>query len=246
MPKQTRFVVIADSHGDEQDDCTVNALWSFMDDFKPEIRVHLGDAFDFRNLRRGATEDEKMHSLEDDWQAGLDLTARFFKGGKQNFMLLGNHDDRIHQFARSASGLARDYAHDGIKRLHGHMAKCKAKVLPYDSALGVLKLGHLSMIHGYHAGANACRQHANAYGNCIFGHVHTQESAPVSAFEPAAASSIGCLCKRDMDYINAKTGKLKWANGWAYGLMNQDGTYTLSFTRKINNRFTYATEFRTV
>lgn len=246
MPKQTRFVVVADNHGDEADPTSVAALWDFIDDFKPDIRVHAGDCFDFRNLRRGATEDEKMQSLEDDWSAGLDFTSRLFKGGKRNYFLMGNHDDRLHQFARSASGLARDYAHDGIKRLHGHMARHKATVLPYDAALGVLQIGHLKVVHGYHAGANACRMHGNVYGNVLFGHVHTQESAPVSALEPAQASSIGCLCKRDMDYINAKTGKLKWACGWCYGTMNEDGTYTLAFTRKINDKFTYATEFRTV
>jgi hypothetical protein len=113
------------------------------------------------------------------------------------------------------------------------------------SDLGVLDLGKLSVIHGYHAGASACRMHANIYRNCIFGHVHTIESAPVPAREPAEALSIGCLCRKDMDYINKKTGKLRWAQGWAYGLLFPDGTYQLFQTRNINGQFYAASEVKT-
>lgn len=244
--KSKRFVVVGDNHGDMADQASVAALMEFIKDFKPEIRVHVGDNYDFRNLRKGASDDEKAASLQDDWDAGTDFIRKFFDGGKENHFLLGNHDARIYNFAGSATGVLRDYANDGIKQLERTVAQCKAKQLPYDSAFGVLKIGKLTMIHGYHAGVGACRAHAAVYGNVLFGHVHTQESSPVSALEPAEAQSIGCLCVRDMDYINSKTGKLRWAQGWAYGLLHGDGSYTLSTTRKINGRFTYATQFKTV
>ena len=41
-----RFVVVCDNHGDMQDDPSVAALWQFMDDWQPEIRVHAGDNWD--------------------------------------------------------------------------------------------------------------------------------------------------------------------------------------------------------
>jgi hypothetical protein len=118
-------------------------------------------------------------------------------------------------------------------------------MLPYDSDLGVLDLGKLSVLHGFHAGVGACRTHAAIYGNAIFGHVHTIETASVASREPAEARSIGCLCKRDMDYVNKKTGKLRWAQGWAYGLLFPDGTYQLFQTRNINGQFYAATEIKT-
>ena len=146
----------------------------------------------------------------------------------------------------SLNGVERDFARDRVKRIEAVLRKRGVKMLPYDAALGVLKLGHLNVIHGYHAGENACRQHARVYGNCIFGHVHTIESAPVPSLEPAEARSIGCLCKRDMDYINRKTGKLRWGQGWAYGLLFQDGTYHLEQARKIKGRFVVATEYQEI
>lgn len=246
MLKAKRFVVVADSHGDMQDEATTAAVLEFNRCYKPQIRVHAGDAFDFRNLRKGASDEEKAASLEDDWAAGTDFLRAFFDGGAENYFLRGNHDERLWDFQRCATGLVRDYAHDGIKRVEQLVKKSRAQMLPYDAALGILRLGKLSILHGYHAGMGACRQHAAIYGNCLFGHVHTIESSPVATLEAAEARSIGCLCKRDMDYINKKTGKLRWGNGWAYGLLFPDGSYQLAQARKINGSFYVATNFQEI
>ena len=88
-----------------QDDASVAALWDFIDDWKPAIRVHAADAWDFRNLRRGASDDEKADSLVDDWHAGTDVLERFFDGGKRNHFLRGNHDERLWYFRSSANML---------------------------------------------------------------------------------------------------------------------------------------------
>ena len=63
MTKPLRFVVAGDSHGDQVDAETERALFAFIADFKPQLRIHAGDNWDFRNLRRGASDDEKAHSL---------------------------------------------------------------------------------------------------------------------------------------------------------------------------------------
>lgn len=241
--KATRFVVASDNHGDMADESACAALFDFLKDFKPAIRIHAGDNWDFRNLRKGASDDEKAASLVDDWEAGSDFLRRFFDGGKANHFLRGNHDERLWHFSNSATGLLRDYSRDGISRVERLVKQCSARMLPYDSAKGVLDLGALRVIHGYHAGVSAARQHANVYRNCLFGHVHTIESSPVASLEPAEARSIGCLCQRDMDYVNAKTGKLRWAQGWAYGILLDDGhSYQLWQARSINGRVYAATD----
>jgi hypothetical protein len=242
--KGQRFIVVSDNHGDMADAASVGALWSFMRDWKPEIRIHAGDNYDFRNLRKGASDDEKAASLAEDWEMGSDFLRRFFDGGKSNHFLRGNHDERIYDFRGSATGVMRDYASDGIKQLEATVKRCNAKMLPYDSDLGVLDLGKLSVIHGYHAGVSACRTHAQVFGNVLFGHVHCIETSSIAAREPTEARSIGCLCVRDMDYVNKKTGKLKWAQGWAYGLLFPDGTYQLFQTRNINGQFYAASEVK--
>ena len=240
-----RFIVVSDNHGDMADAASVGALWSFLREWKPEVRIHAGDNYDFRNLRKGATDDEKAASLADDWEAGNDFLRRFFEGGTSNHFLRGNHDERLWDFRASSTGVMRDYSADGIKQVEGVIKKCRAKMLPYDSEHGVLKLGRLSVMHGFHVGVGACRMHAYIFRNCIFGHVHTIESAQVSSREPAEARSIGCLCKRDMDYVNRKTAKLRWAQGWAYGLLYPDGQYMLFQTRNIDGNFYAASRIKT-
>lgn len=244
MSAPRRFVLAADPHGDMADPATVEALFAFLDDWKPEIRVHLGDNWDFRNLRKGASDDEKAASLQGDWEAGTAFMRRFFKGGRERVFLRGNHDERLFDLSKSATGILRDYAADGIKRLEAIVRQAGAKMLPYDSADGIYYLGKLALVHGFFHGVNACRQHANTYGNCAFGHVHTDESSPVPSLKAASADSIPCLCIRDMDYVAKKTGKLRWAQGWAYGLLFSDGRYTLTKCKKINGRFHAATQFK--
>jgi predicted phosphodiesterase len=240
-----RFVVASDSHGDQIDATTETALLSFIADFKPQIRIHAGDVFDFRNLRRGASDDEKAHSLEDDWQMGSDFMRRFFDGGKENHFLRGNHDERLWNFAHSATGLLRDYAHDGIARVEKLVAKSRARMLPYDSRLGVLKLGALKVIHGYAAGIGAARKHAIVYRNVLFGHTHNCDVAGAESDEGVSeARGIGACCRLDMPYNAHQTGKLRHQNAFCYGLLFSDGTYQLNQAKKIDGRFYVASDFR--
>jgi predicted phosphodiesterase len=244
MKNAKRFVICSDIHGDEQDEKATASLLDFCKDFKPHIRVLNGDLWDFRNLRKGASDDEKAHSLEDDWQAGMEFASAYFKASPSaNFFLRGNHDERLWEFANSASGLLRDYATDGIKRVEQAARVWKATMLPYDSRKGVLQLGKLRVIHGYHAGAGAAQAHARVYGNCVFGHTHSVEVNAIASLEPEEARGIGCLCKQDMGYVNFKTGKLRWAQGWGYGLLHEDGTYHLNQARKINGKFVCSSRF---
>lgn len=247
MASPKRFVAVADSHGDMIDEESEKAVLAFISDFKPSVRVHLGDAFDFRCLRRGASDEEKADSLEDDWQMGTDFLRKFFDGGKENVYLNGNHCQRVFKLADSCSGLARDYARDGVKRFEQLMKKCRvSQHLPYDSRLGVLRLGNLKMVHGYACGIGAGSKMARAYGNVLFGHVHTIEVAAVDSDEgPKEARCIGALCKTDMPYNAHQLNKLRHSNGFAYGYLFENGDYQLFQARKIDGRFYAACDIHT-
>jgi predicted phosphodiesterase len=243
--KPTRFVVAADNHGDMIDDVARNAVLNFIGDYKPDIRIHLGDAFDFRNLRKGASDDEKQASLAADWEMGSDFLRRFFQGGKENHFLRGNHDERLYDLAFSATGVMRDYANDGMKRFDQLIKRCRAKMLPYDSRLGILRIGDMKCVHGYFSGKGSAAAHARVYRNCLFGHTHTIESFSVESDEgQKEARGIGGLCQIDMPYNSRHTAKLRHNNGWAYGVMFEDGSYQLWQATRINNNFYAAKEIQ--
>lgn len=240
-----KWVAVTDNHGDQVDPETAAALFAFLPDFRPDIRIHAGDAWDFRNLRKGASDEEKSQSLKDDWAMGSDFLSRFFDGGKHNHFLRGNHDERLWRLADSTNGMMRDAARSGIQTVEELMAKHRVEMLPYDSRHGVLRLGELKVIHGYAAGIGAARKHAIVFRNCIFGHTHNCDVAGAETDAGIAeARGIGACCKTDMPYNSHMIAKLRHQNAFCYGLLFDDGTYQLNQTKKINGRFHISSDFK--
>src|SRR6056297_3489052 len=93
-----KILIVADSHGDMIDDRTRQAVLSFKRSYKPDIIIHLGDAWDFRPLRRGASIEEKSESMMDDYAHGETFLKALFSGDQNNYFLMGNHDDRIYDY----------------------------------------------------------------------------------------------------------------------------------------------------
>jgi len=244
--KPLRFVIGADNHGDMIDPIAGEAILSFIKDYKPQVRIHLGDAFDFRNLRKGASDDEKAASLHDDWEMGYEFLRKFYDKGERNEFLRGNHDERIYDLQSSAVGVIRDFAEDGCKKFDQLIKRCKATMLPYDSRLGVLRIGHLKAIHGYASGRNAGAVHARVYRHCFYGHTHAIDVTPVESDDgQKEARGIGCLCKTDMPYNSRMTAKLRHNNGWVSGVIFENGTYQAWQTTRIGDNFYAPKEIQT-
>lgn len=87
MSRFKKFIIAFDNHGDMIDADSERVFFKFMADWKPDIRIHGGDCFDFRPLRRKADDEERRESLRLDWDMGLD----FFERLRPQHYLLGNH-----------------------------------------------------------------------------------------------------------------------------------------------------------
>lgn len=241
-----RFQIVSDPHGLHRNERACDASIAFAQDFKPDIRIIAGDLFDFAAIRKGASEEERGQSLAEDYELGMDYAKRFFAGGSERVFLNGNHDTpRLALLAQSVDAARADLGKRMIGDLNRGMARLKAKVLPYDSRFGIYQMGHLKVAHGYFTGTSACAKHAAVYGNVVFGHIHSIESYQVPGLEQREARAIGCLCELDPDYCSAKPGKLRWAHGWAYGWVNDDGSYSLFQVRGVNGKFTAPVQIKT-
>src|SRR5690349_11522891 len=106
------FVFASDNHGDKQDPRAVKAFTKFLGLWKPTIRIHGGDNWDFRPLRRGASEEEKRESMTADFDAG----DRFLKILKPTHFQRGNHDERLWILAKDNRGPLSDHARYLITR----------------------------------------------------------------------------------------------------------------------------------
>lgn len=231
--KVATWLYCSDLHGDHQDPETVQALYEFVQEFKPEHRVFGGDLFDFRAMRKGATKAEQADSMEADVWAGMEFLERF----KPTVFLRGNHDERIWQAAAySSNGIIQDAAKQGVRDIEKKCKKIGCKMLPYCATTGIYKLHGLRFIHGYHAGIYATKKHAEVYapegGLVLHGHTHAIQYASISRLNGGAAMGVGCLATVDMEYNKAQTGRLVHRNGWAYGVVWAGGHKAFQAERK--------------
>lgn len=211
-----RFTAAFDIHGDKQDPGAVNALLKFCDIWKPTIRVHGGDNWDFRPLRKKACEDERRESMATDFRAGVKFLTHY----RPTHFVRGNHDERLWELAQSDHGVESDYAINAVGEIEALMKQLRCEMLPYHKSKGVLRIGHLKIMHGFYCGKYASSNHAVTYGSVLFGHTHVIDEMAIPGLERRVARNCGCLCDLDMEYAARKPNTLRQAHGFAYGVVD--------------------------
>ena len=171
-----KFIILSDIHGNMMDERACSAALAFAKDFKPDIKVIAGDLWDFSAIRKGASDEEKSLSMRDDFDAGAVFANELFAGGGENHLMLGNHDVRAYDLRYSTDAVKSDLGVRMVQDIQKLARRNKARVWDYDARTGVLDLGHLRVVHGYHTGMSACAAHSRIYGNVVFGHIHSIES----------------------------------------------------------------------
>ncbi len=237
----TRFQIGFDIHGDMQDVAANKVFFDFAKIWKPQIRICGGDLFDFRPLRRGASEDERRESLRKDFEMGCDWLQRF----APQYFIKGNHDARAWDLAEKGSGIAQDFAIQGVQEIEELCKKLKCQTLPYNKRDGVLRIGHLKVLHGFSTGLYAVRNHALIYGSCLLGHCHSIDRYSIPGLERRMASTCGCLCRLDMDYNSRQMNTLRQAHGFSYGVIDsKSGYYHAWQAESIDGKWIIPSDFK--
>jgi hypothetical protein len=240
----TRFLAVFDNHGDKCSPDGVEKMFEFKEKhWKPKIVIHGGDNFDFRAIRKKASEEERRESMITDYNAGVSFLKRL----RPTYFLRGNHDQRLWDLAQEDRGIVSDYAFKGTQEITALMESMKCKMLPYDKRKGVLRLGHLKVIHGYLAGVTAARRTAQVFGSVIMGHGHAIQQASIEGLEQRTGMMCGCLCDLSMEYVRASVGSLVWEHGWAYGIINEKtGSYHVWTARKVDGKWVLPSDIVTL
>lgn len=232
LRRWTRWVACGDSHGDNIDAPTYAAFKDFVREWKPHRRVHGGDIWDFRWLRRAASDEEKAEAIATDFTAGLDFLSWY----RPTDIALGNHDARLWNTLESTT-------HGATKALLTLMldriseATEGVNVVPYDKRRGVLNIGNVRVVHGYGSGIGAVRKAALVYGNCLVFHLHRNEQHTCERLDRATATAVGALCKIDLPYNRATLGSLMHENGWSYGITSPTGQTAVWLAQRVGGKF---------
>ena len=242
MSKPIKFVAAGDSHGDMEDPEATKALFAFCKQFKPDERILLGDAFDFRCIRKNANDREQNESLKEDLEAGCQFIQKF----EPTVYLFGNHEDRLDSIINSTDNSnVSDYfieKKDLIKRT-ARKAGVK-KFYPYHADLGVHRIGPVVFIHGYAHGKNATEEQGSFYcrdgvRGLIHGHTHNLSSVALTQHKSGNAFSAGCLCRKTaMIYAKNRLATSRWGSGFVAGII--DGNeYKAWLVHKIGGRWVW-------
>lgn len=215
-----RLVACGDNHGDLRNAKACKRVIEFCKDFKPDCRVHLGDNWDFRWLRKSASKDEQEQNITDDLNAGIEFISAF----KPTVFLRGNHDQRVYDRAETSVGHMAALCHHVIERMETALNGC-LHVGPYGKRR-LWESGGWRFGHGWGSGINAVRDQALRYGNLCMGHLHRVERVPAARYERAVGLCAGCLCELDLDYNRSQLGTLAQEQGFVWGEM-RNGVWRL-------------------
>jgi hypothetical protein len=219
-------MLCSDNHGDAIDIRTAKAFLSRKRDFKPDVVIHLGDNWDFKSIRRGASAEEKACSMIDDFHAGCDFMNEVFKGKHENYQLIGNHCYRIWEVADGADGPKSDAAQMIIEKMGYIFKRLNVKTTPFDTRKGILKLGKLGFIHGYCHAQNAAKKHAEVYGGSLShifaGDLHANIYWKSASIDPVVCQHIPCMTQLDPEYARRHINKLKHSQGWCEITLHND------------------------
>lgn len=215
MAKFIKWIAAFDNHGDHANQNALKAFFRFQADFKPTLKIHGGDCFEFAALRKGASAEEKQQGIHNDVSEGCDFLHRF----APDYWLWGNHDARLSdlQNDKTADEKLKEYCCQlevQIKEAAG-----KARMFPYCKRKGILEIGDTKFMHGYGHGLNAARQLARVYTKAVMGHVHASDYASEAGHPHRKEGwTSGALCDLDARYNRGHINTLRQSHGWTYGL----------------------------
>jgi predicted phosphodiesterase len=224
-----RWVAAGDNHGQLVCEETQDALASFIGRWKPQLRIHTGDCFDFGAWRRGATPDEQEEGITDDLKHGNYFLRKVLK---PTIFMQGNHDIRAEEQMLSRNGDRRDNAMRAVQSYTDTLAEIGCKEFHRYSVKGKdsegvnrFRVGKLTGTHGFKAGVAATRETARTLGRpgdvVIHGHTHDFSLCTIEHLE-AAIVGVSAMCCMDInkaDYALRRLATTKWCNGWLYGVI---------------------------
>lgn len=234
-----RFAAIYDAHvGFESvgghkkpfhDPKAINAVLSFLSDFKPQDFILGGDILDCGAISHhnyGKPRKTEGFRLQRDSEVCRELLINPLeeilpKDGEKVY-LTGNHEDWIEDL------LDKDPALEGIISVDSLLKLDKWKRLP--QGIGYMYARRLYFLHGdtIPSGETCAKTGVINYEKCVrFGHFHTYQTytktSPIETKQPRTGIAIPCLCVKDVGYNQKKPNK--WCQGVYWGYMDTDGSF---------------------
>lgn len=231
--KQGKLVALHDAKA-------IGAMMEFARDFKPDVWIEGGDNLDCGPISHHLS-DKKVSVQQLDLSKDareytklvLEPLMQILPKGAEKVWMNGNHEDWLAQLGELQPGLASLLTPEHLLDLRGW------KIIPQG---GYVKYGYLHFVHGdaITGGTNCAKNAVARYGQCIrFGHFHTFQVATqhsmLNVKDVKTGIAVPSLCRRNPNYL--KGAPSQWTQGFNYGYLHDDGTFTDYVPIIVNGRF---------
>lgn len=234
------ILVTSDHHIPHQDDSSINAILSLMDDIKFDQNVILGDFLDYgciSHWNTGRNKTLEMQRLKNDYIKGNVLLDEFDKRlpiGCTKHFFKGNHEIWIDDLIDKTPQL------EGLVEPESQLKLIERgyKIYQYND---IIPFGKLNLTHGIYASSNSVKKHLDELKvNIMFGHTHTM--AIMMSSSPArevafSGYNVGCLANLCPDYMRGRPHG--WTHGFAIIYLYENGYFEVNMIRILNGRFIY-------
>lgn len=212
-----RWVAIACTHGECLDTAAFDVVLAFCRRWKPKRRFLLGDIHDYAAFRAGAkgTADEARR-LDGDVLSGATIIERY----RPTDVVIGNHDYRTFKLADHPNAITARAAGACVNEFMVACERAKVERIldTYDIGRSWIEYGGCKFLHGFMFCEMALRDHAEHFGNCVMGHLHTPHSMHGRRADLPTAHCVGMLADRDrLEYAHQRRATARWALGFAWG-----------------------------
>ena len=218
-----RVIAVGCSHGEALNRDIADDVLGFIANFKPEIRVHLGDVLDTTAFRAGA-----IGTPDENADVGVDQAAgiSFLREYEATHISWGNHDWRLQKLMRSPRAPIAYAAIQCWNQLQMVVDELHAETRPYNLRSGWFDIGGYLWGHGYMYNINALRDHVHCKcRNVVMAHIHTPQMFRGRTDNPLMGYCVGMMGRIDhpiFDYAAYRPATLAWGYGAVVGEVTDD------------------------
>lgn len=214
-----RIMAIGCTHGEFIHHDAADAVLKFKDRFNPEIRGHLGDAYDTRAFRSGAKgNSDESAPIGDDIAEGNAFLYAF----QPTFFTEGNHDFRPRGLMAHHNTIIAEAARSVHERMMEPLKKMGTETRNW-SIFEAYEIGGYKWWHGVLYGENYLRDTANRWGNCVVAHAHRAGMAKGVRYDNPTCYGVGTLADiPSMEYAATRASTLAWSHAIVYGEVCED------------------------
>jgi len=216
-----RGVAVGDLHFPDDNEACKKILFSFLEDFNPDIFILAGDQMDmgcissFNSKKPKLTEGKRLSYEYKKFQSEyLDNLNSF----KDKYFMIGNHEYRVDRLIEESP------QYEGFIEVENNLDLSDWTIVQHNDCLS---LGEMNFIHGHYWNKFHANKNVQVYGKQIFNwHVHTNQvytmHSPINRL-PKQGVSVGCMCNKNPEWLRNKPNS--WVHQFMYFYLFGDGSF---------------------